>query len=303
MKIKITILFTFLLIANLQANPPVMKETKVLENKNPVVIEQPIIPEKNIEKEINSNPTVDNEEVSDPSIDLIQKAFNKEDEIVATKETFYSKNKIFKINVREAMTSTVEIPSYEVIKNIVVGDESSFIVEKLEDNIFMIFPQLVNKDTSITLITESKRIYPFYVKSISFESKDLPDLVFRIKDSNKYEYSSNQNTIQKIVSTKNNNEPIDFLEEVELDPSKMNWNYKMKGNKEIAPFRVWNDGLFTYLDFNGKDKKNAVLAYKVVDKVDTHVNVRWSGNIMIIETVGDLTLRSGDKYTCIRLQK
>lgn len=201
------------------------------------------------------------------------------------------------------MTSTVEIPNNEVIKNIIIGDENSFVVEKLEDNIFMIFPQVVNKDTSITLITESKNIYPFYVKSIDFEDKELPDLVYRISDRNNYEYYKKPNSTKNYIKKSSFEQGYDFLEEVEIDPSKMNWNYKMKGNKDIAPYRVWNDGLFTYLDFKGKDKKNAILAYKVIDKIDTHVNVRWSGDLMIIETIGDITIRSGDKYACIRLQK
>ncbi len=302
MKIRTAILLGFILVTNLQASPPVMKSIPEKEIiKEPEIIEQPIITDTVADI---SNDSKANEEIFlNPDVKIIQEAFNTNN-VKAIKETSYNKNKVFKINVREAMTSTIEIPENEVIKNIVVGDESSFVAEKIEDNIFMVFPQLVNKDTSITLITESKKIYPFYVKSIDFESKELPDLVFRITDKNGYEYTNKPRFISSSINKKKNpEEEIDFLEEVEIDPAKMNWDYKMKGNKDIAPYRVWNDGLFTYLDFKGKDKKNSILAYKVIDKIDTHVNVRWSGDIMIIETVGDITLKSGAKHTCIRLRK
>lgn len=227
------------------------------------------------------------------------------------KDFTYSRNRTFNINVRESMTSTIVLPESEAIKNIILGDENSFFIEQLEDNIFMVFAQEINRDTSITAISDNKTIYAFYAKSIAYNSKETPDLVIRINDS----FSSNSlavksksnskslNTNQKSNSKEFHKEYLeeDYLTEVPLDPNNIDWNYKMKGEKSIAPKRVWNDGYFTYFEFD--EKQPAALAYKVVEQVDTPITAtKWQDNIMIVKTIGDITLRAGDKFVCIRPQ-
>ncbi len=223
------------------------------------------------------------------------------------KDFTYSRYKTFNINVRESMTSTIVLPESQTIKNIVLGDENSFFIEQLEDNIFMVFAQEVNRDTSITAISENKTIYAFYAKSIAYNSKETPDIVVRINDSftnSSYKERNDKSKSKKLASPKELNKEYldeDFLKEVPLDPNNIDWNYKMKGDKSIAPKRVWNDGYFTYFEFD--EKQSAVLAYKVIEQVDTPINATtWQDNIMIVKTLGDITLRSGDRFVCIRPQ-
>lgn len=247
---------------------------------------------------------------SDIDIPMVQKSFSSSKADTSTvREFYYNPRGIFRINTREAMSTTIILPEGEVIKRIAIGDESSFVAEQVDNNMLMVFPQKVNHDSSITIISNSKRVYTFYIKSLSFEHKVLPDLVVRIKarglgfdNSPNPEANPAINIVSASSINKKNNPAIDtdFLDEAPLNPEKINWNYRMKGNKSIAPTRVWSDGTFTYLDFTNKEiKKDAVAVYRVKDKVDTPVNVRWNKNILIVETVGNLTLLNGSKHTCI----
>ncbi len=230
---------------------------------------------------------------------LIKEPQNKSKTI---KDFTYSRYKTFTINVREAMTSTVVLPETETIKSIILGDESSFFVEQISDNIFIVFAQEINRDTSLTAISNNKVIYPFYVKSTAYNSNANPNIVVRVHNSLNKSTLSNQNSNKNLSKApQNNNLEEDFLKEVPLNPNKIDWNYKMKGNKSIAPKRVWNDGYFTYFEFT--EQQSAVLAYKVIENVDTPINATtWQGNIMVVKTVGNITLRSGNKFVCVRPQ-
>ena len=73
---------------------------------------------------------------------------------------------------------------------------------------------------------------------------------------------------------------------------------------EIAPERVFHDGVFTYLDFgDDADSVRRPVVHLIIDEIDTLVNTRSAGptnNVTVVEAVGDLTLRNGQKIVCIK---
>jgi type IV secretory pathway VirB9-like protein len=77
----------------------------------------------------------------------------------------------------------------------------------------------------------------------------------------------------------------------------------MFGDKEIAPFGVYDDGKWTYFDFRKHFISNRLpVAYKVIDKYDSIVNVRVENGFLIAESLSPegWTLKNGKKTICIR---
>lgn len=308
--IKILVfMFSVFLLNYARADVPVM----VPEKDDPEEVIIPSSPITAVKAEAKSQPVTEDKlldkEIKTIDIPMVQESFSEKDASKkAVKNVFYSKENIFKLLTREGMTSTIVLPSNEIITDIIVGNQANFTTEKVRDNIFMIAPLKINKDTSVTVLTNHNNVYPFYVKSISYTSNQIPNLVVKVKTgffvdlnssvNNSTMESSSTNLINPQVISNNSNDS--FVDKAPLNPEKINWNYKMKGNKYIAPSRVWNDGFMTYLDFNRKNlNKDAVVVYQVKDSVDVPVNSYWEKNIMIVQKVGKLTLISGDRFTCI----
>lgn len=73
------------------------------------------------------------------------------------------------------------------------------------------------------------------------------------------------------------------------------------GDSIIAPEYAYTDGRFTYLHFSaGVTDRPAV--FRIVDGVEGRVNTRVTGRhseVVIVEAIGDLVLRSGTRSVCI----
>ena len=81
-----------------------------------------------------------------------------------------------------------------------------------------------------------------------------------------------------------------------------NFDYRLKGDKEITPTFVFDDGVFTYFQF--ADKRNKALpAIFLVDKDgnESVVNYRIEGDYMVVERLGKTyTLRGGESVVCVK---
>ncbi len=102
--------------------------------------------------------------------------------------------------------------------------------------------------------------------------------------------------------------PPDYIRQIAYRPENLQFDMKMYAetidDAEIAPERVFHDGVFTYLDY-GQNAENIrrPVVHLVIDGSDTLINTRTAGpknNVIIVEAVGDLTLRNGQKIVCIR---
>jgi type IV secretory pathway VirB9-like protein len=103
----------------------------------------------------------------------------------------------------------------------------------------------------------------------------------------------------------------DFIREIAFDYANMKFGtYDIKvqdsDSRTIAPVRVMEDGIWTYIDFgeNGRaDRMLRPVAWRVVDGVDNLVNTRTvgpTGNILVVEGTGyNITLRNGERVVCL----
>ena len=79
-----------------------------------------------------------------------------------------------------------------------------------------------------------------------------------------------------------------------------------KDSAAIAPVAAWRDDRFTYLDFGPRaaSMNQWPVASLVVDQSESPVGTRVSGpnrSIMVVEAVGNVTLREGSHIVCIKM--
>lgn len=230
----------------------------------------------------------------------------------------YSADQVFKIRVREFMTTTIILPEWESIGKAVLGDSYGFKAEQTQPHILVVRSALSGADTTLTVIGESGRVYPFYIRAEGYNSQNVPDVAVYVKadrpsdpahptdavaaKSGKSEKgkATEKKSVDRARNTPGLEDP-DWLRAIPFDPSKLRFDFSMSGDKSISPDRVFSDGLFTYFDYGSDwDGTDLPVVYRVVDGVDTPVNTRSQGSMLIAESAGAFTLRNGQRVVCIR---
>ncbi len=226
----------------------------------------------------------------------IQHAWDHAKEGAGVYNVTYTGSEIIKLRCREMMTTCIILPSWERVEKFNLGDPSSFKVENPKANIMTIQPQdFTGLDSNLVVIGASGKVYSFYLRSEGYNTNRVPDLAVYIRVAKPANPSSISNTISI-----GNKQKDDYLEEVSFDPSNLNFNFTMAGDKEIAPQRVYSDGIRTWFDYGIEIKKKGLPAvYAVIDGVDTPINVSREGTKIIAQHSGSFTLRNGQKVVCI----
>lgn len=208
----------------------------------------------------------------------------------------YNGGEIIRLRCREMMTTCIILPSWERVEKTVVGDTASFKVENPKANIITIQPQeFTGLDSNLVVIGASGKVYNFYLRSEGYNTNNIPDLAVYIRLQKPFNLQSNSNTRRKGTALKE-----DYLEEVTFDPSSLNFNFTMAGDKEIAPERVYTDGIRTWFDYGEEIKKKGLPAiYAVIDGVDSPINVSREGFKIVAQHSGSFTLRNGEKVLCV----
>lgn len=227
----------------------------------------------------------------------IQHAWDHAKEGAGVYNVTYTGEEIIKLRCREMMTTCIILPSWERVEKFTVGDSSSFKVENPRSNIITIQPQeFTGLDSNLVVIGASGKVYSFYLRSEGYNTNHVPDLAVYIRVAKPPNFSSSLTT----TKGKGDTSKDDYLEEVTFDPSQLNFNFTMAGDREIAPHRVYSDGIRTWFDYGDEIKKKGLPAiYAVIDGVDTPINVSREGTKIVAQHSGSFTLRNGHKVVCV----
>lgn len=226
---------------------------------------------------------------------------------------------VMAVRTREYMVTTLQLPAWEQITNIIVGDPVVFDAKRIKQNMMAIRPTHAGADTNITAIGGSGNVYSFYIRSEGWNSDQVTDITVYV-DANRPATVSGGATVNDVINASMDSAtvnasgakpsaamPPDYLREIAFKPENLKFDMRILAptmdDADIAPERVFNDGIWTYFDFGKKaDYVRRPVIYQVVDGVDTMVNTRTAGpagNILIAETVGDFTLRNGNRVVCV----
>jgi ComB9 competence protein len=235
----------------------------------------------------------------------IQHAWDQAGKGAGVYQLTYNPSEVVRLRCREMMATTIVFPKWERIEKVVVGDPGSFKTETPTPNIILIQPQeFTGVDSNMTAIGASGKIYSFYLRSEGFNTNHVSDLTvyIRVPQPAILPQPLKKGEI-KVVSLQEGKLPIqeDYLEEVSFDPSKLNFNFDMAGDPEIAPERVFSDGIRTWFDY-GQDaaKKDFPAVYAIIDGVDTPININREGTKLVAQSAGSFTLRAGQKVVCVK---
>lgn len=234
-----------------------------------------------------------------PSITAPQQAFNQEDISETIKHYDFDADSTYKISLRQFMPSIIHLPKEEVIISYSYGLKHLLKVTPVGNdakNILNLYTEAENFDTSLSIYTQSGNIYVFYIKAENTTSGTIPNLAIYIDNAPIAITSSEP------YKTTGTDDDVDYLKTLG-PPSKLNTNYKIYGDAEIAPYSVYDDGTWTYFDFkdNLHNGRQPVL-YKIIDGVAAIINFRFEHNVLIAESLSKegWQLINGDKSVCIK---
>lgn len=200
----------------------------------------------------------------------------------------------YKVRLREYMVSLIELPTGEQIDTWDNGDTENFEVVKRGDRRLAVRPQGFGIDTNIIVYGKSGQTYPFYLRTESINSRNVPDLQFKIEghvrivkpaplaseadparentesdpadpisaapSKPRGQTSSKAPTAAALAEaakavTSSQKKP-DFVQNAAFNPDKLRgWgNYSLRGSNELKPETVFRDDYFTYIRFGGKWK-------------------------------------------------
>ncbi|HOY47471.1 MAG TPA: TrbG/VirB9 family P-type conjugative transfer protein [Alphaproteobacteria bacterium] len=233
---------------------------------------------------------------------------------------------VLPIKLRNGMVTMVNLPMGEQIEDGVVGNQDLFDFDPQKNGRSMyITPAGSNQgaDTNLIVTGKSGNKYIFYLRSEPANSSEITySQVDVVLDGNSTipnasgstSQTAGMNSIFKKVSSGSSVVGVDgedygWIKSMKIDPSEFRFDLDIfvpnPDDYVIAPERVWRDRIFTYIDFG--DKVIAMTQRPVVSLLveggESPVGFRTdgeNGRLMIVEAVGDMVLRSGQRIVCIK---
>ena len=159
----------------------------------------------------------------------------------------FTEHEVFRIVVHYGYQTNIEFSKKEEIQNISVGNNYAWQLSPLNNRLF-IKPLEENIMTNMTVIT-NKRTYQFELQSKDMAGITDSELVYVVRFFYPDEY---QDVIAPTLSDEADVEPIPILKPY-------NFNYKVEGDENFAPSKIFDDGIVTYLKMPSNVKDNIVI--------------------------------------------
>lgn len=202
----------------------------------------------------------------------------------------YNPNNIFHIRAQIGRAVLVQLEEDERLEGdsaaLGMGDSQAWKLNVKGNNIIF-KPTAPNPETNL-IVTTNKRTYVFQL-SIDGRGKQATTYVLRFR------YPDTLRAHREAQQAKND-QAHEILSGRKLRPNvvRANQNYWGYGDKALTPTAMYDDGRFTYLEFdNGRDLPSV---YKMMpDGSESLVNLHVEGNTVVIHELGKtFVLRLGD---------
>ena len=234
---------------------------------------------------------------------------------------------VLPIKLRNGMVTMVNLPNGEQIEDAVVGNPGLFSIESQQGTRTMYItpaPDNMGSDTNLIVTGKSGNIYTLYLRSEPSNAADITySQVDIVLDGNARIAGvapaaagapSGTNSIFKKSAPKSSTVGVDgedygWIKTMKIDPSEFRFDLDIfvpnPDDYVIAPERVWRDRVFTYIDFGDKviSMTQRPVVSLLVEGGESPVGFRTDGQdgrLLIVEAVGDMVLRSGQRIVCIK---
>jgi len=208
----------------------------------------------------------------------------------------YHDTDVFRITAHYGFSTVIEFDASEDIETISLGDSQAWqTIKPSRGNLLFIKPLEESANTNMTVVTD-KRIYTFELTAQASVSHKSSNLSFRIR----FVYPEQIDMQLAAISKSKNNgfDRKDFIPSA-VAPEDWNFDYSYAGDKNLRPKRAFDDGVFTYFQFNKRGKIPAVFAVDAKGN-ESIVNYSIQGKYLVVESLSSqFTFRDGDIATCI----
>ncbi len=234
---------------------------------------------------------------------------------------------VLPLKLRNGMVTMVTLPNGEQIQDAIVGNQGMFEIDSAQGSRTMMIspaPSNMGGDTNMIVTGASGNTYVFYLRAEPSNSSEITySQVDVVLDGNgtlpnatgtAATAGTGMNSVFKKKSAASNTVGVDgedygWIKSMKIDPSEFRFDLDIfvpnPDDYVIAPERVWRDRIFTYIDFG--DKVIAMTQRPVVSLLveggESPVGFRTDGEdgrLLIVEAVGDMVLRSGQRIVCIK---
>jgi len=238
----------------------------------------------------------------------------------------WTKGTVLPIKTRSGMATLVSLPAGEAIADIVEGSEGLFKIDAQKGGRTMyIQPGEGNQgdDTNLIVTGQSGNRYIFYLRAYPVNSGEISysqvDISAGSGSTIPATHSSNGGSMGSIIYKKSSTasastvgvdgEDYGWIKTMKIDPSEFRFDLDIfvpnPDDYVIAPERVWRDRIFTYIDFGDKviSMTQRPVVSLLVEGGESPVGFRTDGEdgrLLIVEAVGDMILRSGQRIVCIK---
>lgn len=238
----------------------------------------------------------------------------------------WSTGTVLPIKTRAGMATLVTLPAGEKIADIVAGNEALFHIDATPgDQAMYITPTDENNgnDTNMIVTGASGNKYIFYLRAYPINSSDITYSQVDISAGSGANVvisngapapSGSMGSIFKKSAANTSTIGVDgedygWIKTMKIDPSEFRFDLDIfvpnPDDYVIAPERVWRDRIFTYIDFGDKviSMTQRPVVSLLVEGGESPVGFRTDGEdgrLLIVEAVGDLVLRSGQRIVCIK---
>ena len=237
----------------------------------------------------------------------------------------WSTGTVLPIKTRADMATLVTLPAGEKIADIVVGTDGLFdIVTSQGSQSMYIRPTFENKgnDTNLIVTGQSGNKYIFYLRAYPINSSEISYSQVDVTLGNGAAVANSGGTTSSgtmgSIFTKQaqpssvvgvDGEDYGWIKTMKIDPSEFRFDLDIfvpnPDDYVIAPERVWRDRVFTYIDFGDKviSMTQRPVVSLLVEGGESPVGFRTDGEdgrLLIVEAVGDMVLRSGQRIVCIK---
>ncbi len=237
----------------------------------------------------------------------------------------WAKGNVLPLKLRNGMVTMVTLPNGEQIADAVVGDTGLFTVDtQIGNQSMFISPtgENMGADTNMIVTGKSGNKYVFYLRAEPSNSSEVTySQVDIVLDNNATLPNATGDTagggmksiFNKAAPTSNtvgvDGEDYGWIKSMKIDPSEFRFDLDIfvpnPDDYVIAPERVWRDRIFTYIDFGDKviSMTQRPVVSLLVEGGESPVGFRTDGEdgrLLIVEAVGDMVLRSGQRIVCIK---
>ena len=237
----------------------------------------------------------------------------------------WSTGTVLPIKTRAGMATLVTLPNGEKIADIVTGNDALFNIDSnVGDQTMYISPTAENNgsDTNMIVTGQSGNKYIFYLRAYPVNSNEITYSQVDISvGGGAIASANNANTtsgamgsvFKKSATTTStigvDGEDYGWIKTMKIDPSEFRFDLDIfvpnPDDYVIAPERVWRDRIFTYIDFGDKviSMTQRPVVSLLVEGGESPVGFRTDGEdgrLLIVEAVGDMVLRSGQRIVCIK---